>query len=81
MLVSVPDAQKYKKTFLAIKISRFYSARVRIYTYLHRYKKKKGRFRRPRNGFQRRRSIASTITATAPSPVTLVAVPKLSMAI
>ena len=34
-----------------------------------------------RNGFQRRRSIASTITATAPSPVTLVAVPKLSMAI
>jgi len=23
MLVSVPDAQKYKKTFLAIKISRF----------------------------------------------------------
>ena len=43
--------------------------------------KEKGRRRRPGNGvFQRRRSIASTITATAPSPVTLVAVPKLSMA-
>ena len=31
-------------------------------------------------GTQRLRSMASTMTATAPSPVTLVAVPKLSMA-
>lgn len=72
-----------KKTFWPSKLAVFYSALLRIYTYFHILIRKKAAFGGPETVFvylSPRRSIASTMIATAPSPVTLVAVPKLSMA-